>query len=162
MSQKDEEEDQQTHNQLIKYHLLTRKLNNPNKKHTNMTPIGTIANQKPAGTRKTRHMLQNLARKENKTVILEQEICTDQLYKRGWKWPRLPNGTVEGVNLPELRRILIDMTGINYFLKNVLFIFLYHITHSTTTSNLIKIVQTLLKWNITLNQVDGAHRLSAI
>ena len=54
MSQKDEEEDQQTHNQLIKYHLL--KKTTTKQEIPNMTPIGTKASQKPTGTRKTRDM----------------------------------------------------------------------------------------------------------
>ena len=55
MSQKDEEEDQQTHNQLRNQGPPVKK-KPPNRKTPNMSPIGTIAGQKPTGTRKTRDM----------------------------------------------------------------------------------------------------------
>ena len=93
MSQKDEEEDQQTKKQLIKSQMLektTAKQENP--KHDT-----DWDHSKPRA-----HW-----NKKNQTYVV------DQLYKRNWKWPRLPNGKIEKVNLPELKRILMDMIGVN-------------------------------------------------
>ena len=71
MSQKDEEEDQQTHNQLIKYHLLKNNHQTGNPKHdTDWDQSKSKAHWN----------------KKNKGYVV------DQLYKRNWKWPRHPNG----------------------------------------------------------------------
>ena len=73
MNQKDEEEDPQTHNQLIKHHLLritTAKQENP-KRDTDWDHSTSRAH----------------FNKKNKTYVV------DQLYKRNWKWPGHPNET---------------------------------------------------------------------
>ena len=96
MSQKDEEEDQQTHNQLIKYHLFKKNQENP-KHDTDWDHSKSRAHWD----------------KKNKTYVV------DQLYKINWKWPRQPNGTIQKVNLPELR-IHMDMIGVNSLLQLII------------------------------------------
>ena len=38
---------------------------------------------------------------------------TEQLFKRGWKWPKTPKGKKAKLKRPELQQIMIDLLGIN-------------------------------------------------
>ena len=124
MSQKDEEEDQQTHNQLIKYHLFQKRITKQeNPKHdTDWDHSKSKAHWN----------------KKNKGYVV------DQLYKISWKWPRHPHEKYLRILMDMIRRYLI-----NYF-QSVLFILSLVHEIKQLLQILSKSFKLCPRWNITL------------
>ena len=85
--QRNYEEDLQTHSQKRKNHLLKQM----QRLSPNMTPRRTLACQQLIGQKTT------------------MGHVTEQLFKRGWKWPETPEGKNAKLKRAELQQIVIDL-----------------------------------------------------
>ena len=80
---------------------------------------------------------------------------TEQLFKRGWKWPKKPDGENVKLKRPELQQIMIDLLLNNEF-KNGLFMSPVIQDNRNPISNLVKVIQTLPKMEHHAQSTDDA------